>query len=150
MEKVQIHAQPLDGHINSLIHETTVPYTSEQNAIVERAITVAFKMVRCMLHSARMDLCYWGKAFLYAVYIQSSSLTYALSGIISLEAWTDKKPDVSHLRIFSSVTYVNILKKLHGGKLEVTSMKCRLLGWWANETKDYWLEDTETRKLITS
>ena len=43
---------------NGVIHETTVPYTLEQNAIVERAITVAFKMVRCMLYSAGMDLGY--------------------------------------------------------------------------------------------
>ena len=54
---------------NSVIHETTVPYMPEQNAIVERAIAVAFEMVRCMLHSAEMDLCYWGEAFLYAIYI---------------------------------------------------------------------------------
>jgi len=54
---------------NGVIHETTVLYTPEQNAIVERAIAVAFKMVRCMLHSAGIDLHYWGEAFLYAVYI---------------------------------------------------------------------------------
>jgi len=54
---------------NSVIHKTTVPYMPEQNAIVERAIAVAFEMVRCMLHSAGMDLRYWGEAFLYAVYI---------------------------------------------------------------------------------
>ena len=29
-------------------------------------------------------------------------------------------------------------------------MKCRLLGWWADETKGYRLEDIETRGLITS
>ena len=28
--------------------------------------------------------------------------------------------------------------------------KCRLLGWWAGETKGYRLEDCETGKLITS
>ena len=97
-----------------------------------------------------MDLCYWGKAFLYAIHIQSCSLIYALSGIVPLEAWMGKKPDVSHLQIFGLVAYVNIPKKLHGGKLEVTSVKCRLLDWWADEMKGYQLEDIETRKLITS
>jgi len=29
-------------------------------------------------------------------------------------------------------------------------VKCRLLGWWADETKGYQLEDIETRKLIMS
>ena len=44
----------------------------------------------------------------------------------------------------------NIPKKVRGGKLEVTSRKCRLLGYWADETKGYRLEDAETGKLITS
>ena len=127
-----------------------MPYTPEQNAIVERAITMVFKIVWCMLHSAGMDLHYWGKAFLYAINIQSCSPTYFLSGIVPLEAWTDKKPDIYHIWIPSSVTYTNILKKLHGGKLEVTSVKCHLLGWWTDETKGYQLEDVETRKLIMS
>ena len=107
-------------------------------------------MVRCMLHSARMDLCYWGEAFLYAVHICSCTYTAPLKKIVPLEAWSGKRLDISHLRIFGSIVYVNILKKHHGGKLEVTSITCRLLGWWANETKGYRLEDVETGKLITA
>ncbi len=57
--------------------ETTVPYTPEQNGIAERAIAVLFEMVRCMLHSAAMDLRYWGEAFLYAVHIRSITYTAA-------------------------------------------------------------------------
>jgi len=60
------------------------------------------------------------------------------------------KPGQARSWIFGSVAYVNILKKLCGGKLEVTSIKCRLLGWWADETMGYRLEDIETGKLITS
>ncbi len=41
-------------------------------------------------------------------------------------------------------------RRFAGGKLEVTSIKCRLIGWWADETKGYRLEDAETGKLITA
>ncbi len=135
---------------NGIVVETTVPYTPEQNGIAERAIAVLFEMVRCMLHSAAMDLRYWGEAFLYAVHIRSITYTAALDDKVPLHAWTGKKPNVSHLRIFGSVAYANIPKKVRGGKLEVTSIKCRLIGWWADETKGYRLEDAETGKLITA
>jgi hypothetical protein len=44
---------------NGILHEITVPYTPEQNGIVERAIVTYFEVVMCMLHSAKMDLQYW-------------------------------------------------------------------------------------------
>ena len=31
--------------------------------IVEHMISIYLEMVRCMLHSAKMDLQYWGEAF---------------------------------------------------------------------------------------
>ena len=135
---------------NGIVLETMVPYTPEQNGIAERAIAVFFEMVRCMLHASKMDLRYWGEAFLYAVHIRSLTHTSALDNIVPAHAWSGTKPDVSHLRIFGSVAYANIPKKVRGGKLEVTSIKCRLLGWWADETKGYRLEDVETGKIITA
>ncbi len=82
-----------------------------------------------------MDLRYWGEAFQYAVHIRSVTYTSALEDQVPVHAWTGNKPDISHLRIFGSVAYANIPKKVRGGKLEVTSVKCRLMGWWADETK---------------
>jgi hypothetical protein len=69
---------------------------------------------------------------MYAVHIRNLSPTSALPNVVPYEAWTGRKPDVSHLRVFGSVAYANIL------------------GWWANETKGYRLEDVETRALVTS
>ncbi|KAG5728163.1 hypothetical protein E4T56_gene19311 [Termitomyces sp. T112] len=66
------------------------------------------------------------------------------------EAWTGQKLNISHLQIFGSIAYANIPKKLHGGKLGVTSVKCCMLGWWTNETKGYRLKDVKTGKLITA
>jgi transposase InsO family protein len=41
---------------NGILHETTIPYTPEQNGVAKRTIKTHFEMVRCMLHSAEMDL----------------------------------------------------------------------------------------------
>ena len=87
---------------------------------------------------------------MYTVHIHTLSPTLALKDKVPYHAWTKRKPDVSHLRIFGSIAYANIPKKLRGRKLGVTSVKCQMLGWWADGTKGYQLEDVETQKLITS
>jgi len=40
-------------------------------------------------------------------------------------------------------------KQIKKRKLESRVVKVHLLGWWTNETKDYWLEDLKNNKLIT-
>jgi hypothetical protein len=97
---------------NGILHETTVPYMPEQNGVVERAIVTYFEMVRCMLHSARMDLRYWGEALLYAIHVRNLSPTSAIQDRIPAHVWTGRKLDVSHLRVFGSTAYINIPKKL--------------------------------------
>jgi len=135
---------------NSIIHETTIPYLSEQNGIAERVIAIFFEMVCYMLWSAEVDLRYWGKAFMYAVHIRSLTLTSGLKGIVPYEAWTGHKADVSHLWIFGLLGWVYVPKQVRRGKLESRAVKVHLLGWWNNEAKGYWLEDLENRKLIAS
>lgn len=135
---------------NGIIHETTNPYTPQQNGIAECVIAVLFEMVRCMLHTSNMDLRYWGEAFMYAVHIHSMTLTSGLEGNVPYEAWTGCRPDISHLHIFSSLGWAHVPKEVYHGKLESCAVRVHLLGWWTDETKGYRLEDLENGKLITS
>ncbi|THG93712.1 hypothetical protein EW026_g7595 [Hermanssonia centrifuga] len=75
-----------------------------------------------------MDLRYWGEAFMYAVHIRNITVTFALKDKVPKHAWTGRKPDILHLRVFGLIGYANIPKAVRGGKLEATSVKCRLLG----------------------
>ena len=135
---------------NSIIHETTVPYLPQQNGLVERAIAIFFEMVRCMIHTASVDLRYWGEAFMYAVHIRRLTLTIGLSGRVPCEAWTGYKPDVSHLHIFGSLGWAYVPEEVRRGKLESRAVKVRMLGWWTDEAKGYRLEDLENGKLIAA
>ena len=76
---------------NGIIHEMMNPYCLQQNGIAKRAIAIFLEMTRCMLHGANMDLCYWGKAFMHAVYIQLLTPTSALQGRIPYTEWFDSK-----------------------------------------------------------
>jgi hypothetical protein len=73
---------------NGIIHETTIPYMPEKNDIAESAICVHFEMVRYMLHSAGMDLQYWGKAFMYAVHIHNLSPISVIQDNVPLHVWS--------------------------------------------------------------
>jgi hypothetical protein len=136
--------------INSILHETTVPFKPQQNGIAERAIAILFEMVRSMIHASKIDKCYWGEAFMYAVHIRSITPTSALNGKVPFEAWTRHKPDISHLRIFGSLGWATVPKAVREGKLESRDIQVRMLGWWTDETKGYHLKDLESGKLITS
>jgi len=71
-----------------------------------------------MLHTAGISLCYWGKAFTYAVHIWSLSPTTGLQGVVLYEVWTSHKPYVSHLHVFGSLGWAHIPKQVQRGKLE--------------------------------
>ncbi|KAJ3563959.1 hypothetical protein NP233_g8606 [Leucocoprinus birnbaumii] len=135
---------------NGIIHETTNPYRPEQNRIAERAIAIFLEMMRSMLHTAEIDLQYWGEAFMYAVHIRSLTPTSGLEGIVSYEVWTGQKLDISHLRIFGLFGWALVPKEVRHGKLESRAVRVRMLGWWTDETKGWRLEDLENGKLIAS
>ena len=138
--------------LNGIKHETTNPYRPQQNGIAERTIAILMEMTRSMLHGARMNVQYWGEAFMYAVYIRTITPTSGLEGKIPYTEMSDSncKPDVSHLRIFGSLGWAHVPKEVRHGKLEPRAIHVRMLGWWADETKGYKLEDLENGKLIAS
>jgi len=97
-------------HRNGIVYKTTIPYTPEQNGIAERAIAIFFEMVWSMLYTAGISLCYWGEAFTYAIYIWTLCSTTVLNGVVPYEAWTGRKPDVSHLRVFGLLGWAHVPK----------------------------------------
>jgi len=82
-----------------------------------------------MIHTASVDLRYWGEAFMYAVHIRRLILTISLSGRVPYEAWTRHKPDVSYLCIFGSLGWAHVPEEVRRGKLESRAVKVCMLGW---------------------
>ncbi|KAJ3569220.1 hypothetical protein NP233_g5191 [Leucocoprinus birnbaumii] len=122
---------------NGIIHETTNPYLPEQNGMAERALAIYFEMVRCMLHSANLDLRYW------AVFGESSHLKRGRVASRASNTFAFSVRRDGH-------TFRQQVRK--GGKLSSRAVQVMMVGWWNDETKGYRLEDVEggRGKIIAS
>lgn len=81
-------------------HFTTIPYTPQQNGVVECRNRTVVEMARCLLKSKNMPAEFWGEAVSTAVYLLNRAPTKSLHGRTPYEAWHDRKPSVHHLRTF--------------------------------------------------
>lgn len=88
-----------------LVHQTSIPFSPQQNGVSERLNRTLVEKARCMLSDARLDRRYWGEAVTTAIYLKNRSPTAALSGGIPEQLWTGSKVDLSHLRVFGSRAY---------------------------------------------
>jgi hypothetical protein len=88
-----------------------------------------------------MSAVFWGEAVVTVVYILNRSPTKALNGRTPYEAWHERKPTVSHLRVFG---YLAFGKELgHIGKLDDRSTLGVFIGY-AEDSKAYRILDPGT------
>jgi hypothetical protein len=86
--------------------QLTVPYSPQQNGVVERRNQTVVGTARCLLKSKGLTGWFWGEAMATAVYLLNRSPTRSLEGRTPFEAWYEKKPGVQHLRTFECLVHV--------------------------------------------
>ena len=124
----------------------STPYP--QNGVVERFNHALVELLQSMLNGAKLPHKFWADTLSTTAYLQNRSPTKSVLRMIPFEAWTDKRPNVEHLRIFGCTAYAHILKDKRQ-KLDSKARKCILLGY-GTETKGYWLYDEECGKVLCS
>lgn len=65
---------------NGIRHETTVPYTPEQNGVSERLNRTVLESARSMLHFSSLPLELWAEASYCAVYLLNRVATRSVEG----------------------------------------------------------------------
>jgi transposase InsO family protein len=80
-------------------------YSPQQNGVIERRNQTVMGMARALLKPRGMPAVFWGEAVVTAVYILNRSPTKALNGRMPYEAWHGRKPAVSHLWVFSCLSF---------------------------------------------
>ena len=119
---------------HGIIHETTAPYTPEQNGKAERLNRTLVESARAMLHDAQLSKRFWAEAIVMANYLRVRSPT-ATGTTTPFEAFVGDKPDISDLRVFGSIAYVHTPKEKRR-KLDNKAIKGTFLGY-APHTKAY-------------
>jgi Integrase core domain/GAG-pre-integrase domain len=89
-----------------ICHETTSPYTPEQNSDAERQNRSIFDCVCTVLIDAGLPLSLFAEAVNYIFFTKNRNSTSALTNTTPYEVRFNKKPDLSRLRPFSCKAYV--------------------------------------------
>ena len=129
-------------------HELSVPYSPQQNGVAERMNRTLVETARSMLAHAGLPDTYWAEAVETAAYIRNRVPTSAISGNKTpLEVWSEKKPDVSHLKVFGCMAYAHV-PDVQRQKLDKKAVKLRFVGY-SIESKGYRLLDENTSRVYT-
>ncbi|GLB39961.1 putative reverse transcriptase (RNA-dependent DNA polymerase) [Lyophyllum shimeji] len=131
-----------------IIHETTAPYSSSANGVVERANRTVLDRGRSMMIDSGLPAHYWGEAMATAVYLMDFIPSSRHPGKTPFELRTREKPDIAHLRPFGCVAYAKIPKEKGTSKLEPRSVKCVLIGYFGRG--DYKLLDRSNGSIFRS
>jgi len=131
-----------------IVHQTTTPYTPEQNGVAERANRSIVEKARTMLLDANLNKKYWAEATNTATYLLNRSPTKTLKGRTPEEIWRGDMPNLKHLRVFGCEAMVHIPSQKRG-KWDPKAEKLILIGYAVN-TKGYRLINTRINKVTVS
>ncbi|CAM8968501.1 unnamed protein product [Rhodiola kirilowii] len=90
-----------------IIHETTAPYTPQQNGVSERKNRVLKEMVNAMLSYSGLNDGFWGEAMLTACYLLNR-VPNNISNLTPYEIWHGKKPSLAHVKVWGCRAVVRL------------------------------------------
>lgn len=125
--------------------QLTVPYTPEENGVVERMNRTIMDKTRSMMQESSCDHRFWAEAVNTSVYLINRSPTKLFKDMAPEEKWSGKEINLNHLRIFGSIAYVHIPKQKRR-KLDSRSQKMVFVGY-SEEAMGYRLFDSKTHEI---
>ena len=111
-------------------HQTTAPYTPQQNGSAERINRTLMDRIRAMLEDAKLEDNMWAEAVMTANYIRNRSPT-SQNAKTPWELFFGRKPNVSGMKVFGATAYVHVPQSLRK-KLDSHSQKGIFVGYEAN------------------
>ena len=130
-----------------IVHETTAPYTPEQNGKAERLNRTLMERVRAMLQDAKLSYNLWAEAVSTANYIRNRSPVHGVHKTPT-EIFFGRKPDISGMKTFGATAFVHVPKSQRQ-KLDAVSKKGVFVGY-AADSKAYRVLMDDTHKIVIS
>lgn len=138
------HAMADFLRLNGIEHQTTVPYSPQQNGVAERFNRTLVEKARCMLFDASLDSKFWAEAVVTAAYIINRLPTKNTLQSPE-EIWSSRKADLQHIRVFGCRAMAHVPKEQRT-KFQSKARSFIFVGYCPS-TKGYRLYDPESRKF---
>jgi transposase InsO family protein len=103
-------------------------YSPQHNGVAERKNRHIVEVARAMLNEKNLRNYFWAEAVVTIVYIMNRTPTTTIHGMTLKEKFTGKKPNVSHLRVFSCIAYVHVPDEKRS-KLDPKADTCIFIGY---------------------
>eukprot|EP00731_Ephydatia_muelleri_P012155 Em0006g1049a len=129
-------------------HELSAPYSPAQNGVAERINRTLMESARTMMAQAGLSDKYWAEAVVTGTFLRNRVPARSFKEKTTpFEKWYEKKPDLSHLRVFGCMAYAYIPDTNRKDKLSKKAEKLRFIGY-SLQTKAYRLINDDTGKII--
>ena len=141
-----------------IVHESTLPYTPQEDGVSERKNRTLNDKVRSSLYDSAQGLMrndslpnwLWESAVRHACWVENRTPSRALAnGITPYEAYYGRKPNVGMLKVFACEAWAHIPTKFRTSKYSPRSVKGFHIGY-ATNMKAYQVYDPVSRRVITS
>lgn len=131
-----------------IIHQKTVPYTPQQNGVVERKHRHLLKLARSLMIEASLPKKFWSYSLLMATHIINRLLSSILKWRTPYELLYKREPNYSLLKIFGCLSYATNVSP-HKTKFEQRAYKCIFIGYSLRH-KAFKLYNLDTEQVIVS
>jgi hypothetical protein len=131
---------------HNLLYSNT--YNPQQNGVSKRKNRAIIGAARSMLHDQSLPLYLWAEACATTIYLQNRSPHRILGKMTPEEAFTSRRPDVEHIRIFGCSTFSHVPSERRT-KLDPTAQQGILVGY-SEVSKAYRIYIPPLRKVQVS
>ncbi|KAI3731774.1 hypothetical protein L1987_62963 [Smallanthus sonchifolius] len=140
---------PVYFQSTGIIHQTTAPYTPQQNGIAERKNRTPKEMVNSLLSYSGLSDGFWGEAMLTACYLLNRTPNKK-NKITPYELWKRKPPNLNYLKIWGCRAVVRLTEPKRKN-LGERGIDCIFIGYAENSKayRFYVLEPNESVSVNT-